>query len=80
MSVALPISAIVNVAVSIGQTAAQGQNTTSLLALTSSTAIDMTTRMAAFSSLAPVGTFFDTCGKPTVVLVYCIGMTNVTVH
>lgn len=61
-SVALPISGLVDVSVAVTASAAQAQNTTTLLALTPSTQIDLVMRIAEFPSLAAVGAFFGTNG------------------
>lgn len=59
-TVALPISGLVNVQVSIAASATQAQNTTSLLLLTNNQAIDTKQRLMAFSSLSEVGVTFGT--------------------
>lgn len=59
-TVALPISSLVNVQVSVAAAAAQAQNTTSMLLLTNNNVIDMTTRLMKFSSLDDVGAAFGT--------------------
>jgi hypothetical protein len=57
-TVALPISSLVNVQVSVAQAAAQAQNTTDLLVLTSNTQIPLDHRVQSFASLADVETTF----------------------
>jgi len=59
-TVALPISGLVNVQVSLAPAASQAQNTTSLLLLTNNAIIDLHTRMMSFGSLEDVGVTFGT--------------------
>jgi hypothetical protein len=59
-TVALPISGLVNVQVSVAAAAAQAQNTRSLLVLTDNIVVDMHTRLLKYSSLSDVAAAFGT--------------------
>jgi hypothetical protein len=59
-TVALPISGLVNVQVSVAAAAAQAQNTTSLLVMSDNPVIDMKTRLLKYSSLSDVAAAFGT--------------------
>jgi Protein of unknown function (DUF3383) len=61
-TIALPISGLVNVQVSVAAAASQAQNTTSLLLLTNNQVIDLQNRLLKFSSLAEVGEAFGSNG------------------
>jgi hypothetical protein len=61
-SIALPISGLVNVQVSVAAAASQAQNTTSMLLLTNNQVIDLEQRLLKFSSLAEVGEAFGSNG------------------
>ena len=61
-TIALPISGLVNVQVSVAAAASQAQNTTSMLLLTNNQVIDVEQRLLKFSSLAEVGEAFGSNG------------------
>jgi hypothetical protein len=61
-SIALPISGLVNVQVSVAAAASQAQNTTSMLLLTNNQVIDLQHRLLKFSSLSEVGQAFGSDG------------------
>lgn len=61
-TIALPISGLVNVQVSVAAAASQAQNTTSLLLLTNNQVIDLENRLMKFSSLSEVGEAFGSNG------------------
>jgi hypothetical protein len=61
-TIALPISGLVNVQVSVAAAAAQAQNTTSMLLLTNNQVIDLESRLLKFSSLSEVGEAFGSSG------------------
>ncbi|VXB25054.1 Exotoxin [Burkholderia sp. 8Y] len=59
----LPISRLVNVAITLTQAAAQAQNTSTLLILGTSNVIDLTSRFRSYGSLADVASDFGTTAE-----------------
>lgn len=62
MSASLPISRLVNVSVVLSALAAQSQNLSTLMVMTSSTAIDVVERMRSYSTLTGVANDFGSTG------------------
>lgn len=60
LPITLPISRLIDVNVTLTQSAAQGQNLNALLILGTSTVIDVVTRIRSYTSLAQVATDFGT--------------------
>ena len=67
-------STLINVEVSLAQTAGQGQDTSDLLVVTSNTVIDLTQRYRSYTSSSAVGADFGTAGLEFQAAVKCFAI------